>query len=130
MRTGKIISKTFLASAIIAATMAAQSAKAEQSADKLTLAPGNGMSFVAGSKKAMTVFQTNSGACDVTILISEVDPVQNGIYQSASRVKVQLTPGNATSVDSSEGRSIRFVCNQDAKSLTISNEVLKVSSLY
>ncbi len=130
MRTGKIISKTFLASAIIAATMAAQSAKAEQATGKLTLEPGNGMSFVAGSKKAMTVFQSNAGSCDVTILISEAEPIKNGDYQSASRVKVQLTPGNTTSVDSSEGRSIKFVCNQDAKSLTISNELLKVSSLY
>lgn len=127
--TYKILGKSFVASAIILGAMALQPVHAFEADKDITLLPGNGMSFAVGSKRALAFFNKNAGQCDVTIMVSEQNSVVGEKYRSASRVKVQLVPGNSTQLDSSEGKSLKVICNQNAKSMTIKNQKLEVSAL-
>ena len=97
--------------------------------EAVTVKPGNGMSFKVGSKKAITYFNENSGHCDVTIMLSEFNPVIGNSYQSASKVKVQFVPGKSTLVESADEKALRVSCNQDAKTMTIQNQKVKISVL-
>lgn len=129
MVKGNVIFKSAVAAAIVAATFAVQNVKAGDTANGVTLKPGNGMSFVVGSKRATTYFLPTAGECDVTIMVSEASPLANQDYVTASRMKIKLTPGNTSRFDSFEGKALKFACNTNATTMTISNEVLKVSSI-
>lgn len=83
------------------------------------LEPGLGKSFVVGDKKAVTYFEKTDGACDLTIVVGELDPMKGGKYSYSSRVKVSVAPGRSTNFDSAEGQSISFTCNDNAVSMGI-----------
>jgi|GEM_PF-6916196 len=97
--------------------------------EAVTVKAGNGMSFQVGSKKAITYFNENSGHCDVTIMLSELNPVIGNTYKSASKVKVQLVPGKSTLVQSADGKALKVSCNRDAKTMTIENQKVELSAL-
>ncbi len=125
--TNKIAFK--LTTAALLSTIALGPVHAFEAKEVVTVKPGNGMSFKVGSKKAITYFNENSGHCDVTIMLSELNPVIGNSYQSASKVKVQLVPGKSTLVESADGKALRVSCNQDAKTMTIQNQKVKISAL-
>lgn len=115
--------------AALATLISTGAATAGNVAKDITLKPGNGMSFVVGNKRATTYFNENAGQCDVTVLVSEATWKVSSDYVPASRMRVKLAPGSNTRVDSFEGKSVSFTCNVDAKSMTVRNEQLTVSSL-
>lgn len=121
------------ASTIVAATLAtlmsAGTATSGAIDKDITLRPGNGMSFVVGKKRATTYFHEAAGQCNVTVLVSEATWNVSSDYVPASRMRVTLTPGSKTRIDSFEGKSISFLCNADASSMTVRNERFTVSSL-
>jgi hypothetical protein len=114
--------KTALTTMALTAMMASGSVMAGSLKSGTTLQPGHGMSFVVGNKRATTYFHPSSGACEVTVMVSEASPmIEVANYVPASRLRMKLTPGNATKIDSFEGKSISVVCNEDAKTMTIMN---------
>lgn len=114
--------KTALTTLLLATIAAGSSALAGSYKTGTTLRPGHGMSFLVGSKRATTYFQQSSGACDVTVMVSEAKPMSEATsYVPASRLRVKLTPGNVTQIDSFEGKTLRVMCNADAKSMTVQN---------
>lgn len=121
--------KTFLVSALVASALFAGTANAGAHDKDVTLAPGNGMSFVLGTKRATTYFQSAAGQCDVTVMVSEADPMVKATYVPASRMRIQLQPGNVTHLDSVDGKSLSFACDANAKTMTVRKEYLKLSSL-
>lgn len=132
MNVTKIIptKATAIAAAATLATMLAVGTATAASTEKdITLRPGNGMSFVVGKKRATTYFHQVAGQCDVTVMVSEATWLVKAGYVPASRMRVKLTPGTETQIDSFDGKSISFACNADAKSMTVRNKQFTVSSL-
>lgn len=129
--TKKVTNKTLFkcAAAALLSGIALGPVHAFEAKEAVTVKPGKGMSFKVGSKKAITYFNENSGHCDVTIMLSELNPVIGNSYQSASKVKVQLVPGKSTLVESADGKALRVSCNQDAKTMTVQNQKVKLSAL-
>lgn len=124
------IKKVFKLAAIVTLTsVTLQPVHAFETKEAVTVKPGNGMSFKVGSKKAITYFNENRGHCDVTIMLSELNPVIGNSYQSASKVKVQLVPGKSTLVESADGKALKVSCDKNAKTMTIQNEKVKLSAL-
>ncbi|GJM03332.1 MAG: hypothetical protein DHS20C08_18330 [Rhodomicrobium sp.] len=126
MTNKMIISTRVLKTALTAVTLTALVASGTVMAGSLksgtTLKPGNGMSFLVGNKRATTYFLPSSGACEVTVMVSEAKPmVELANYVPASRMRVKLSPGNVTKIDSFEGKTLRVMCNADAKSMTVQN---------
>lgn len=97
--------------------------------DGVTLKPGNGMSFVVGTKRATTYFHQRSGECEVTLMLGEASAVAGQEYLSASRLKIKLAPNDVTRIDSFKGKSLSIVCNNEAETITVVDERLKLSSL-
>ena len=114
---------------LLASTLLSGPTYADPKGQDVTLDPGKGMSFVVGSKRATTFFHPTAGECEVTLIVSEADPMVNGTYVSGTRLKLKLTPGKVTRIDSIEGKSLSLACDANAKTITVSPERLKVSSL-
>ena len=126
---GKTILKSGIATAIILSALSLQTVHAIEAKKAVTVEPGKGLSFKVGSKKAITYFIKSGDYCDVTIMLSEQNPVIGQTYQSASKVKVQLVPGKSTLVESADGKALKVACNQGAKTMTIQNQKVEISAL-
>jgi len=114
---------------LLASTLLSGPAFADPKGQDVTLDPGKGMSFVVGTKRATTFFHQAAGECEVTLIVSEADPMVNGTYVSATRMKVKLTPGKNTQIDSVDGKSLSLACDANAETMTVSPERIKVSNL-
>lgn len=122
--------KAAVAATLLTAALNSSTALAESITPDATLLPGNGMSFVIGSKRATTYFRQDKGECEVTVMVSEAEPMlQKAEYVPASRLRMKLTPGKVTRIDTFEGKSLSLTCNADAGSMTVENKPLKVSNL-
>jgi len=97
--------------------------------ERVTLKPGNGMSFIVGTKRATTYFHPRAGECEVTLMLGEATVPDGQEYLSSSRLKIRLTPHNITRIDSFEGKSLSIVCNKAAETITVIDKRLKLSSL-
>ena len=68
---------------LLMTSLSLQPVKAIEAENAVVVTPGAGMSFKVGTKKAVTYFNTANGECDVTILLSEQNPIVDNQYQAA-----------------------------------------------
>jgi hypothetical protein len=92
------------------------------------LQPGDGRSFVIGSKRATAYFYPKAGECEVTLMLGQANAMAGKEYLSASRLKIRLTPMNITRIDSFKGQSLSIICNASAKTITIMNKRVQLTN--
>ncbi len=125
MKQFKVIPIVALLTSIIFTSTATVSTADES----VTLEPGNGMSFVVGTKRATAYFYPKAGECELTLMLGEANATTGREYLKASRLKIRLTQKNMTRIDTFKGKSLSIVCNKAAETITIIDSRLKLSSL-
>ena len=82
--------------------------------------PVQSMSYEFGSKTMSGYFVAQSSACVVTIMVAEKGAPEGSATPSPTRVRLVLYPGQIAGLDSEEGRSLNFRCDEDAATLLVS----------
>jgi hypothetical protein len=72
-----------------------------------------------GSKFASGYFQSESGKCAVTLLVTEKQDPEFPASTTAARVRLKLHPGEVAGVDSEEGQSLNLTCGMNATALMV-----------
>src|SRR5208283_2692576 len=75
-----------------------------------TMKPLQGVSFDIGTKRAVSYFLSDNGACKLTLTLAEVvqDDEVNG--PMAARMTVAVEVGKVAHFDTAEGKSLEFKC--------------------
>ena len=89
------------------------------SSPALTMKPRHGISFDVGLKRAVSYFLSESGICNLTLMIAEAmngDEVPGG---TAARFRVAVGAGKSTRLDTTEGKSLDFACAANARAMSV-----------
>src|SRR6516162_2912798 len=120
-----VFSKNTLVVSAFAAALAAspcssgQAVSGEPVEGDALYSPMQSISYTFGSKIASGYFLQRNSVCLVTLMIAEkTDPDLPS--PTAARVRVMLDPGQVAGLDSEEGRSLSFICGEDAATLAVS----------
>lgn len=81
--------------------------------------PIQSINYDFGSKSMSGYFVERSVNCFVTLMIIEKSDPEEPLAQSATRVRLVLSPGQVAGLDSEEGRSLNFTCADDAATLLV-----------
>jgi hypothetical protein len=83
----------------------------------VTMKPLQGVSFDIGTKRAVSYFLSDNGACKLTLTLAEVvqDDEVNGL--TAARMTVAVEVGKVAHFDT-EGKSLEFKCQAGARAMT------------
>jgi hypothetical protein len=77
------------------------------------------LSHEFGSKFASGYFEARAGACLVTLMVIERSPPDEPLPLTATRLRLTLNPGQIAGLDSEEGRSLNFTCEEGAARLLV-----------
>ena len=82
----------------------------------MTMKPLQGVSFDIGTKRAVSYFLSDNGACKLTLTLAEVvqDDEVNG--PTAARMTVAVEVGKVAHFDTAEGKSLEFKCQAGRRS--------------
>jgi hypothetical protein len=116
---GVAFSGLLIASAAAVATVASSASTALPGGT--SYAPMQAISHDLGSKAAIGYFVSESGACQVVMMIGEKADAEAASMSSAARLRLTLLPGQRAGVDSEEGRSIDLTCGEAANTLIVRN---------
>jgi hypothetical protein len=83
------------------------------------LAERMGASFAVGTKKAVAYYQGESGACNVTVLVSETYSEQLPYRFATVRFSANVAAGTMAQLDTSDGASLALTCAAGAKTLLV-----------
>ena len=85
----------------------------------MTMRPLQGVSFDIGTKRAVSYFLSDNGACKLTLTLAEVvqDDEVNGL--TAARMTVAVEVGKVAHFDTAEGKSLEFKCQAGAQVMTV-----------
>ena len=110
----------FLAAAgAVALSMASIPARADEFAQNLgPVGPNEPILTTVGSKRIIAFYELDKGRCAVNAVIFEKTDADTGMT-TAARVRVSLNPGQITSIDSVENKSLTLKCGDDAETLAI-----------
>jgi hypothetical protein len=82
-------------------------------------APIQSISYEFGSKAMSGYFVEQSATCIVTLMITEKNDPEQSLAPSATRVRLELNPGQIVGLDSEEGQSLNFTCGEHGTALTV-----------
>ena len=86
----------------------------------IRVAPLKGISVTAGTKQAIGYYVAEKGACNLTLMLSEIFRETDAAIPTATRVSMSVRAGTTTRVDSLEGPALSFTCAPGATALLIS----------
>ena len=81
--------------------------------------PIQSMTYGFGSKLMTGYFVKQSAACVVMLMIAERRDPEQPQGPSPTRVRLVLLPGQIAGLDSEEGTSLNFTCEEDAATLLV-----------
>lgn len=108
----------------ISATASLGMARAADPAAPLTMKPLQGISFDIGTKHAVSYFLSDGNSCKLTLMLAElVHGEVNGL--TATRVTVAIEAGKDAHLDTVEGKTLAFKCQDGARVMRVeaSNQV-------
>ena len=116
------LSRNFLkfaaAGAFLALTVSGTPARADEMAQNLgPVGPHEPILTTVGSKRVIAFYEPDNGHCDVNAVIWTKRRLHG--MPTAARVRVSLNPGQITSIDSVENKSLTLKCGDDAETLAI-----------
>lgn len=91
-------------------------------ADELTiksLRPMDGVSLDVGSKRVVGYFVASSGACDLTLLMSEKMNGDDVPVGTPARLRQTLASNSSSRVETPDGPSLEFACEPGASGMTL-----------
>jgi hypothetical protein len=116
-RSASAFAGTFVVSLYLAAPAALGGSPAAE--DQAWYQPIQSLSYVFGSKSTSGYFEQRSGACFVTLMITEKSDAEAPLPLSPTRARLILYPGETAGLDSEEGRSLNLTCGEAAATLLV-----------
>ena len=115
------LSRNFLkfaaAGAFLALTVSGTPARADEMAQNLgPVGPHEPMITTVGSKRVIAFYVPGNGGCNVQAVIWNGDDAD---ANTAAGIRVSLNPGQTTSIDSVENKSLTLKCGDDAETLAL-----------
>lgn len=115
------LSRNFLkfaaAGAFLALTVSGTPARADEMAQNLgPVGPHEPMITTVGSKRVIAFYVPGNGGCNVQAVIWNGDDTD---ANTAAGIRVSLNPGQTTSIDSVENKSLTLKCGDDAETLAL-----------
>jgi len=115
------LSRNFLkfaaASAFLALTVSGTPVRADEMAQNLgPVGPHEPMITTVGSKRVIAFYVPGNGGCNVQAVIWNGDDTD---ANTAAGIRVSLNPGQTTSIDSVENKSLTLKCGDDAETLAM-----------
>ena len=115
------LSRNFLkfaaAGAFLALTVSGAPARADEMAQNLgPVGPHEPMITTVGSKRVIAFYVPGNGGCNVQAVIWNGDDTD---ANTAAGIRVSLNPGQTTSIDSVENKSLTLKCGDDAETLAL-----------
>src|SRR5262249_3145868 len=85
----------------------------------LTMKPLQGVSFDIGTKRTVSYFLSDGAACKLTLTVADVidDDEVNGL--TATRMTVSVQTGKLAYLDTADGKSLEFKCQEGAQAMSI-----------
>lgn len=80
--------------------------------------PKQGISFDAGSRRAVGYFLADGGICNLTVLLADTG-LNDEVKGAATRVSMPVIPKKAARIDTIEGKTLEFSCAASAQSMTV-----------
>ncbi|MFN3867764.1 MAG: hypothetical protein ACK4MF_01715 [Hyphomicrobiaceae bacterium] len=77
-----------------------------------------GISFDVGKRRAVSYYLADGGICKLTVLIAdsaELDAVKG----AATRITIPVVPKQIARIDTTEGKTLAFICAPSARSMTV-----------
>jgi hypothetical protein len=87
--------------------------------DEAKYAPIESISYDFGSKSMSGYFVERAAKCVVMLMLSEKADPDTAPPPTATRVRLVLNPGETAGLDSDEGRSLNFTCDEGATALLV-----------
>jgi hypothetical protein len=81
--------------------------------------PIDSIRYDFGSKSTSGYFVEQAKKCVVTLMVYEKRDPDADSSSSATRVRLVLNPGQTAGLDSEEGRSLNFTCDEGATALIV-----------
>jgi hypothetical protein len=117
-----------IAGVLLAATAGGASA---QLAKQITIQPGKGVSFYMGSQQGTAIFNSEGGACVLTVMIGPAAAETGGMSGMAggmggmsgmasgkgSTIKMQVLPARPAQFQTPDGQQLVFNCGPEAKQM-------------
>ena len=124
------LSRNFLkfaaAGAFLALTVSGTPARADEMAQNLgPVGPHEPMITTVGSKRVIAFYVPGNGGCNVQAVIWNGDDTD---ANTAAGIRVSLNPGQTTSIDSVENKSLTLKCGDDAETLALVNSNTRYAS--
>jgi hypothetical protein len=92
---------------------------AEEDASVKVLKQGQGATFAVGTKKAVALYQTDAGACQVSVVVSETYPEQMPYHLASVKFSARVAPETSTQVATSDGGILQLSCAKGASALNV-----------
>ncbi|HMN36238.1 MAG TPA: hypothetical protein PKD49_00800 [Hyphomicrobium sp.] len=118
----KTISKAFiiLGLAALGAGSATLGVRAGNEANGVTILGENkGASFDVGTKKAVAFYAKQSGACSVTVMVSETYSEQLPYHLASVRFTSNVAAGTTAQLDTADGAALSLACAPNASNLVV-----------
>ncbi|MGQ0455558.1 MAG: hypothetical protein ACT4OU_00705 [Hyphomicrobium sp.] len=114
------MTKTIAATAIVGfiSVLSAAAAQAEASAPHI-LKPLHGVSFEIGTKRAVSYFVRDNGACKLVVTLADSMSEHGDATFSATRFEAAVSAGKSTRYRSSEGKTLEFGCHDKAQAMSV-----------
>jgi len=120
MKLRQQIVATMLGGMLCLATDAGLSAA--ESWSPLTVKPLMALSLYAGPKHIVGYFLSADDRCKLTLMITErSDDEKDSSSAQTSRIQVAVDVGATARLDTGEGKTLQFLCEEDAQAMTASS---------
>jgi hypothetical protein len=92
---------------------------APQSEGSVRYRPIQSISYDFGSKSMRGYFVRQGSVCLVSLMVIEKDDPDRPSHVTATRVRIMLDPGQIAGLDSEEGGSLNFTCEENAAAVVV-----------
>lgn len=81
------------------------------------MTPGRGVILEIGDKRAVSYFQTNGNACELTVVMTSKTGGETGADSPGTRFVATLAPGQKARIDAPANKSAQFFCGPAGKKM-------------
>lgn len=82
------------------------------------MSPGRAVSFDVGSKHVIGYFYGKGNACELAVVLADIDGGEQGFDSPGTRVVMAVVAGKRFRIDASNGQSAEFHCGPAASRMT------------
>jgi hypothetical protein len=112
-----IIARKLAVGALLAlASVTAPAAQAGQDAAPRSFGQHQAISYSFGSKRAVGYFAAHEGTCSLSMFLADAS---DDVPPSATRVSVNVKPGDSAQLASAEGQGLEVTCGAGAASVDV-----------